>query len=135
MAIRFPALDLGPLPVEVVNRVLRCDLPPGIVHFSAANQDHAFEQHGDDFLSCQPHIEATVLNPDYIGQGPQYVTKGFEMVRDLNQMPRGGNHILVALTLQPDNLGRYLVQSVYQIAYGTVRTRMKRDRLFRVREG
>jgi hypothetical protein len=128
MALRFPAIDLGPLPVELINAILRCALGPGIVHFSAANQDHAFERHREEFLTCLPYVAATVLDPEYIGQSPRH-SEGFELVRSVGPEPPG--HILVALTMQTDG-GRYMVQSVYPIGSATVRRRLRTGHLFRV---
>lgn len=124
---RFPAIDVGPLPIELVNTVLRCALKPGLVHFSAANQDHAFDRHGEEFLACAPHVAAAVLAPEYIGQSPHL--EGFEMVRRVDQIP--GGYVLVALTLQADEFGRYRVQSVYPINAGALNSRLRKRRLFR----
>src|SRR5579863_2501889 len=92
---RFPALDLGPLPVGLVSRILQCALAPGMVHFSAANQDHAFERHGDEFLACRPHVAAAIIAPHYIGQSPRHLD-GFEMIREAPNISR---HVLVAMPL------------------------------------
>ena len=126
----FRALDLGPLPAELVNRILQCALPPGTVHFSAANQDHAFGRHGDEFLACLPHVAAAIIAPHYIGQSPLHLD-GFEMVREA---PDISIHILVAMTMAFDDQGRYAVQSVYQIGRSTVQRRLGTGHLFRVRQ-
>jgi hypothetical protein len=129
----FPAIDLGPLPVKLVNAVLRCALAPGLVHFSSANQDHAFERHPEDFLNCLPHVSVTVLYPEYIGQSPGH-PDGFEMVRGITGLSKTGDYLLVALTLEIDEGWRYMVQSVYPINSGTVFGRVRKLRLFKVGE-
>ena len=124
----FPALDLGPLPAELVGRMLHCELIAGVVHFSAANQDHAFARHGEEFRRCLPHVEATIIAPDYIGQSPHHPVE-FEMVRAM-----AGNSVftLVAVTLGVDDVGRYSIQSVYPIGRGIVERRLRKRHLFRV---
>jgi hypothetical protein len=122
---RFSALDLGPLPVDLVSYILRRPLMVGIMHFSAANQDHAFERHGAEFLACLPHVAATIIAPDHIGQSPRH-PNGFEMVRAVEQR---GPHVLVAVSLDLDIAGRYPIQSVYPIGYETVRTRLRKRHL------
>src|SRR6266568_4094343 len=117
---RFRALDLGPLPAELVNRILQCALPPGTVHFSAATQDHAFGRHGDEFLACLPHVAAAIIAPHYIGQSPHHLD-GFEMIREA---PDVSSHVLVAMTMAFDDGGRYSVRSVYQISRNTVLARV-----------
>jgi hypothetical protein len=124
---RFRALDLGPLPVELVNSVLRCTLAPGRVLFSAANQDHAYGRHAEKYLACRAHIAATVVAPHFIGQSPHH-PDGFEMVRAVGE----GGHILVALTLFPADAGRYPIQSVYPIGRNVVYKRVRTGHLFRV---
>jgi hypothetical protein len=131
--ILFPALDLGPLPVELVGEyLLQRHLVPGIGFFSAANQDHAFERHGPQFLKCVPHLAATVLYPHYIGQSPLHPLE-FEMVR-LTSAKLGlpQIYVLVAVTLDIDGLGRYAIQSVYPIGRGTVERRVRKRHLFPV---
>jgi hypothetical protein len=128
---RFHACDLGPLPVEIVGRLLRCTLAPGIVHFSTANQDHAFERHGAEYLACFPHIAVTVLAPEYIGQSPHH-SEGFEMVRAIEELSDFGGSVLVALTLEIDEAQRYMVQSVYPINRSAVFRRLRKGYLFPV---
>ena len=128
---RFHAVDLGPLPVEIVGSVLRLNLVRGIVHFSAANQEHAFRRHGENFLACLPHVTATILAPEYIGQSTLY-PKGFEMVRATDDLSDIGGYILVAMTLEIDEVERYIVQSVYPIDRGAVFRRLRKDHLFSV---
>jgi hypothetical protein len=127
----FPAIDLGPLPVELVSSFLRRTLAPGVIHFSSANQDHAFARHGQEFLSCLPHVGAAVLDPEYIGQGPDHPQE-FEMVRAISGLSEIGGHVLVALTLEIGAEGRYMIQSVYPINRGTVFRRIRKRHLFRV---
>lgn len=128
---RFLAFDLGPLPVDLVNDILRCTLLPGVVHFSAANQDHAYERHGEQFVSCFPHIAATIAAPQFIGQSPHH-SDGFEMVRESSGLVGVGGHVLVALTIFPSDGGRYPIASVYPIGRGVVYRRLRKGHLFRV---
>lgn len=101
------------------------------MHFSAANQDHAFERHGAEFLACLPQVEATITVPEYIGQSPRHPS-GFEMVRAIEGHSGPGTYLLVAVSLNFDVVGRYPIQSVYPIAYATVRRRLRKGHLVRV---
>ena len=128
MRRRFSALDLGPLPIELVGYALERKLPRGNVHFSAVSQDHAFERHGAEFLVCFPHVAATIITPDHIGQSPRHA-EGFEMLRALDEISGYGAHVLVAISLDLDDAGRYAIQSVYPIGYAAVRRRLRKGYL------
>jgi hypothetical protein len=125
---RFLAFDIAAFSVELIERHLGLVLLPGIVHFSARAQDHAFEKHGDEFLRCRDALEATIAFPHYVGQGPQHVDE-FELVRKL-----GADYTLAAMSTRRDDEGRYLLLSLYRIDEGTVITRLKRKRLFTAAE-
>ena len=129
--IRFPSLDLALLPVELVCCLLQCSLRAGILHFSAANQDHAFDRHGSGFLACLPHVVATIADPHFIGQSPHHPTE-FEMVRAT--CDDAHMHVLVAVAFGADHTYRYAVRSVYPIGYATVSRRLRKKHLFRVPE-
>lgn len=102
-----------------------------MVHFSAANQVHAYERHDAEFLGCLPHAAATIIAPDFIGQSPHH-PEGFELVRAVGEVSTLGGHILIALTLAIDDQARYAVQSVYPIGRGVIERRLRKRHLFRV---
>ena len=125
--VPFPTIDLGLLPVALVSNILGCKLTPGIVRFSSANQDHAFGRH-QEFLSCLPHVVATVLYPEYVGQSPHHPWNSRWSV--LSGEPKS-THVLVAVTLETVD-DHYMVQSIYPIGYGIVRRRLRKGHLFQV---
>jgi hypothetical protein len=123
--MRARTLDFGPLPVEIVNRILAVSLPPGAVIFRAAEQDHAYEKHSEQYLRCLPFIRMVIAQPTYIGQSPHHLT-GFELVKVTDD----GLHILVALTFATDGAGAYPIQSLYPIRRDTVMGRLRKKHLF-----
>ena len=125
MRARSRTLDLGPLPIEIVNRILGVSLLPGAVIFRAAEQDHAFERHSEQYLRCLPFIRAAIANPTYVGQSPRHLT-GFELVRETDDSV----YVLVALTLVTDEAGAYPVQSLYPVGRNTVMGRLRKRHLF-----
>jgi len=114
-----------------VSYVLRRSLAAGILHFSAANQDHAFGRHGEEFLACLPHVAATIITPHHIGQSPRH-PNGFEIVRATDGASGRGTHVLVAVSLELDCDGRYPIQSVYLIGRDTVSRRLRKGHFVRV---
>jgi hypothetical protein len=123
----FRAFDIAPFPAELVHRFLGITAAEGIVHFSAAGQDHAFERHGDVFLGCLEHLEMTMCCPQFIGQSPGHPAE-FELVREAS----GVGFVLAALPLECDDEGRYVVRSLYAIGYPTIQRRLRKGHLFQV---
>jgi hypothetical protein len=123
---RNRTLDLGPLPVALVNRALGLELRPGPVIFRAAEQDHAHERHGADYLRCLPFVGLAIASPTF-GQSPRHPA-GFELVK----VTSDGVHILVALTVVADEAGAYPVQSLYPISKSTAMRRVRTNHLFYV---
>ena len=68
MPKRYPALDLGPLPVDLINRTLGTELEPGRVRLSARAHRHIAEDHPDDYQTCMAALPGAVAAPTYIGQ-------------------------------------------------------------------
>ena len=117
-----PPLDLGPLPVSDINRILGLQLDAGAVHFSVRAQDHARRRHPNDFDLCRRHVGRIVARPDYIGRGPNQLD-GFELIGDIAQ----DNVIsLVAIKLQRDHSGRYIVANTYLIDRNTLDRRLRK---------
>ena len=52
MATRYTALDLGPLPVDLVNRTLGTELDPGRVRLSVRAHRHIAEDHPNGYATC-----------------------------------------------------------------------------------
>jgi hypothetical protein len=124
---RNRTLNLGPLPVALINRTLGRQLRPGPVVFRAAEQDHAHERHGADYLRCLPFVGLAIASPTFIGQSPRH-PEGFELVK----VTSDGLHVLVALAVVADGSGAYPVQSLYPISKSTAMRRLRKSHLFHV---
>lgn len=107
--------------------MLGVELRPGPVIFRAAEQDHAHERHGADYLRCLPFVGLAIANPTFIGQSPHH-SAGFELVK----VTGDGVHVLVALTFATDGTGAYPVQSLYPISKSTAIRRLRKNHLFYV---
>lgn len=117
-------LNLGPLPVEQINRTLGHDLEPGDVIFSSGAQRHAAKSHPEDFPKCLPHVGGVVSSPDYLGD--DFKNDGIELV---SRIPALGGGLLVALLVEPDANGNYSVLSCYPIGSTKIENRRQKGRL------
>ncbi len=108
----YPALDLGDLPAEIINRTLGTELEPGPVHMSGLAHRHAAEKHPDDYPICRQHIAEVIRDPTFIGQAPNH-RENIELLRRLREPP--GSAVLVAVSLELDESGRYRVRSCYLV--------------------
>lgn len=125
----YPALDLGPLPVQLVNAALGTELEPGNVRMSAAAHRHMAEDHPDDYAVCAASLSLAIAEPSFIGQAPEH-TSNFEMVRRIRHPD--GKAVLAEIGLERDCAGDYRVRSCYLIAAATVDERRRRRRLIAV---
>ncbi|WP_365829715.1 hypothetical protein [Brevundimonas sp.] len=117
-------LNLGPLPVDEINRTLGHDLDPGDVIFSSAAQTHAARRHPEDFPRCLPHVGGVVSNPDFLGDDLK--NDGIELVA---RIPALGGGLLVALLVEPDANGNYNVLSCYPVGNAKIENRRQNGRL------
>ena len=108
---KYVPRDVGPLPVATINLALGLTLKPGIAHFSALAQEHADDRHPDDFAICMDNIARIVRAPSYIGRGPKSL-------------------VLIALKIEPDAKGRYIVSSAYRIDQRRLDTRIDKGYCF-----
>lgn len=106
----YPAVHLGPLPVEAINRALGLELDAGEVWMTGTAQAHVANEHPEDYSTCLCHLSRTVGEPLYIGQGPHRTN--IELVTRTRSSP--DITILVAVGMQP-KCGRYFVRSMYRI--------------------
>ncbi|WP_420605622.1 hypothetical protein [Novosphingopyxis sp.] len=116
------ALDLGPLPVGQINKVLGLNLVAANAHFSVRAQTHSLTRHPEDFELCRRYVGQIVANPDYVGQAPGQ-TSGFELIGEIS-----GERaiILVAIKLRVDHSGRYIVASTYPIDRNKLERRLRK---------
>jgi hypothetical protein len=126
MPIRYTAVDLGPLPTEMINRALGTELEPGHVHLSAVAHRHMAEDHPSDYAVCIAALAHAVAAPSFIGQAPGH-GGNFEMIRRIARP--SGKAVLVAIGLMVDGAGRYRVRSCYLVTAETVDKRRQAGRL------
>ena len=86
--MNFSNIDLGPLPVNKINKCLGLLLETGSVRFKAIAQIHASERHSNDFDLCLQNIQRIVSQPDFIGRGQTKLKalnrlEGFSMTKGL----------------------------------------------------
>jgi hypothetical protein len=117
---RYPALELGELPVDVINATLGTDLAPGRVRLSAAAHRHIAEDHPEDYPTCRLALPQAIADPTLIGQAPRH-GRNFELIRRVQDGQ--GRAILVAIGLEPDDAGSYRVRSCYLISRNKVEAR------------
>jgi len=129
---RYPACDLGLLPVDVVNVTLGTELEPGRVRLSEAAHRHMAEDHPADYAACFTALRLAVASPSFLGQAPG-LARNFEMVRRTNRPD--GKAVLVAIGLEPDQAGDYRVRSCYLVTADTVDARRRVGRLMLPRPG
>ncbi len=122
----YPAVDLGPLPVEAINAVLGTELEPGHVRLSEQAHRHIAEDHPGDYAMCFPALAAAIAEPSFIGQAPRR-TGNFEMLRRINHPE--GKVVLVAVGLDMDGAGDYRVRSRYLVTGEQVDRRRRDGRL------
>jgi len=120
-------LDLGALPARRINDLLGLDLVVATVHFSARAQEHARQRHPDHFATCLRHLAAIVATPDYVGQSPGQ-TDGFELIGEVLQ---DRAIVLIAIKINRDRTGRYIVASTYLIDRDKVERRLRKRLLKR----
>jgi len=119
---KLSPLDLGPLPTTRINGLLGLNLVPAVVHFSVRAQQHALQRHPDNFTICRRHIASIVANPDYVGQSPGQ-SDGFELIGEAHQDQA---IVLVAIKINPDHAGRYIVASTYLIDQNKLERRVRK---------
>jgi hypothetical protein len=122
----YHAVDLGHLPVAMINAVLGTELERGRVRLSAQAHRHIAEDHPDDYALCFGALAATIAAPSFIGQAPRR-TGNFEMLRRINHPD--GKLVLVAVGLEPDGAGNYRVRSCYLVSARQVDQRRQDGRL------
>lgn len=120
--VEIVALDLGPLPVAKINKVLGLSLLAAEAHLSVRAQIHSLSRHPDNFELCRRYIGQIVSTLDYIGQAPDQVD-GFELI---GRIPHEQAIVLVAIKLRPDKAGRYIVATAYPIDGNKLERRLRK---------
>ncbi|MBP2233130.1 hypothetical protein J2847_006465 [Azospirillum agricola] len=105
-------LELGPLPVDIIEATLGIEVELGPVVFTVSNQKHALNKHPEDFGRCLPHIGTVVAKPTYLRDD----FKNHGKIELISRVPALGNGLLIAVEIIPDEQGRYRVASMYPIS-------------------
>lgn len=120
------SIELGPLPVEAINRTIGTQLQPGSVIFSRAAQIHAAKRHPNDYERCKPFVGAVIGNPLYVGDDFKNGGK-IELVARISAL---GQSLLVAVNLERDLRDRYHICSVYPVTEQKIQARREKGYLF-----
>lgn len=120
-----PDLILGPLPCEIINRVLGYELDEGEVVLSGGAQVHANRQHPEDYPLLQPHVASIVTAPLYVGDDLRNHGK-IELVGRVRSIQAV---VLVAVNIEADANGNYQVMSFYKISEAKVENRRQKGHL------
>jgi hypothetical protein len=122
----YPAVDLGPLPVDLINEALDTELEPGHARLSQTAHRHMATDHPADYPVCIAEIAAAIAAPTFIGQAPRH-NRNFEMIRRIGRAD--GSVVLVAIGLEPDDRGDYRVRTCYLLEAFKVEERRRQGRL------
>ena len=123
--LNHPDLILGPLPHQTINKTLGMELEAGDVIFTRAAQRHAARHHPNDYPRCSPHAGAVVSNPLYIGDDLKNPGK-IELIARISAL---GHALLVAVSVERTEDGRYHVCSLYPISDRKVQSRREKGHL------
>jgi hypothetical protein len=126
---KFTLVDLGPLPVELIEGTLGIELNPGPVVFTVSNQKHSARRHPDDFERCLPHIASVVARPTYVRDDFKNAGK-IELIARVPAMREG---LLIAIELRKDEFGRYRVASVFPVSQKKIDARREAGTLLIVK--
>ena len=122
----YPAIDLGPLPVDAINCALGTELEPGHARLSRTAHKHRAVDHPVEYPVCIAEIAAAIAAPTFIGQAPEH-GRNFEMIRRIGRTD--GSAVLVAVGLEPDRSGDYKVLTCYLLAADKMEERRQKGRL------
>ncbi len=123
----YPALDLGPLPVDLINATLGTELEPGRARLSSTAHRHMADDHPADYQICIAALKADAITaPTFIGQDPSH-GGNFVLVKRVG-LP-DGRAVLVAIGLEPNDRGDYSVRTSYLIPQRTINARRGAGRL------
>ncbi len=126
-ASSYPALDLGPLPVDLINSVLGTELDPGHARLSSTAHRHIAEDHAAEYPVIIAALQADAIGaPTFIGQDPSHAGN-FVLVKRIG-LP-DGRAVLVAIGLEMAPGGTYSVRSSYLIPQRTIDARRQAGRL------
>jgi hypothetical protein len=123
-------LELGPLRVDLIEATLGIEVEPGPVVFTVSNQKHSATRHPDDFGRCLPHIGSVIANPTYLRDDFKNGGK-IELIARVTALRSG---LLIAVEIEPDELGRYRISSMYPVSQKKIDNRREAGTLLIVKQ-
>lgn len=128
--IEHETLELGPLPVQVINRTLDRELREGDAILTGIIQRHVLRSHPDDYSRCLLHVAAVVLNPLFIGEDFKNPGK----IELIARVPAIKGPMLVAVEVETMVDGKYEVRSFYPISETKIENRLAKGFLKRAQK-
>lgn len=122
----YPALTLGPLPVDRINRTIGTSLLPGKVTVSKAAHAHIATDHPDEYPAIMAALANIVTAASFIGQDPKH-PHAFYLVEPCTSPL--GTHALVAIGFRVSPGGTYQVKSAYALKASQFAGRIQAGRL------
>ncbi len=123
----YPVIDLGQLPVDLINATLGTEMEPGRARLSRVAHQHMAEGHPADYPLCIAALKAgAITTTTFIGQDPSHAGN-FVIVKRIG-LP-DGRAVLVAIGLEPNVQGNYSVRTSYLIPQRTLDARRLAGRL------
>lgn len=119
---KLKPMRLGPLPVELIAKI-GLKVEPGEVIFSISAQKHAISRHPEEYALCLPHLTNAIISPTHIGQAPDHKNVGIELIYEHVEEKV---IILVAVHLEANEDGSYIVKSTYPIDRNKLERRVRK---------
>lgn len=119
---RRKAFRVGPLPADLINRVLGTELEIADVWVSKACHAHIADDHPDDYPVIMANLIDILRSPTYAGQDA-HNGGGFYLVKKIDVDVDGREFALVAIALELSQHGTYNVKSAYTIKQQDVDSR------------
>jgi len=129
---QYKAFNVGPLPVELINKTLDMYLEPGDLWVSKAAHRHIVEKHPDDYRFIIPALSKLISNPQYIGLDTRHKGNFNLICRHSNDEPV---RVLVAIGVERTKYGTYNLKSAYRIKQKDIDSRRNKRTLLIVQAG
>lgn len=116
------ALELGDLPVAVVNLILALELDPGKAVISARAQKHVRRKRPEVYAKALPHLARIIETPLYLGDDFKNAGK----IEFIGRLPGWNEALLIAVEMERDAHGNYNVATFYPISQAKVNSRREK---------
>jgi hypothetical protein len=123
----YKSLNLGWLDTAIINQTLKRSMPCGHVILTRTAHKHAAEKHPVDYPFCLPFLKEAIQNPSFIG----YSLRNFDNIQVVfhhDALKEGV--MLVALSAEPDDRGKYRVRTFYRISVQALTEKRVSGRLY-----